>query len=322
MSTNPYISREDALALIVEQRSTEILQMATEQSVAMKTFNKQPVSTSQAKLSLLESFPSAKWLVATPPADVDLAKKPTTEMSWSTVDMYIEEAATIAVFPENVLADSTVNLLNEVKTRCSEAIAVLIDKTCFFGASTTGDPIPATFPVGGLVGRAVAANHSYAWGTTDADEDLAAAWSETMALVEADGYDVTQAYSDRGIRPYFRNLRDKNGSLLYATSFQNAVAVDSVYGVPVNYVTSGIWDRSKALAVMGDAQYAVLGIRSQLESKMLDQATIGDVNLAEQDAIALRMKIRLGFVILAPKGLGQTATPFPFAVLGPKAVTP
>lgn len=315
----PYVSREDALALIVEQRSTEILQMATEQSVAMQTFKKQPVTTSQMKISLLDSFPTAKWLVATPPADVDIAKKPTTTMAWDTQDMFIEEAATVAVFPENVLADAEVNLLAEVKARCSEAIAVLIDKTCLFGASTTGDPIPTTFPVGGLVGRAIAANHDYQWGTTDADEDLAAAWSEAMALVEADGYDVTDAYSDRGIRPYFRNLRDKNGSLLYATSFQGPVAVDAVYGVPVHYVTSGIWDKTQAVALMGDAKYAVLGIRSQLESKMLTEATVGDINLAEQDAIGLRMKIRLGFVILTPKGLGQTATPFPFSVITPKA---
>lgn len=317
-----YVSREDALATIVEQRSPEILQMAVQQSAAMQTFNKRPVASSQAKLSMLDSFPSAKWLVATPPADVDIAKKPTTEMSWKTVDMYIEEAATIAVFPENVLDDSEVNLLSEVQTRCAEQIAVLIDDTTFFGASPTGDPIPATFPVGGIVGQAIANNHDYTWGTTDPEEDLAAAWSETMALVEADGYDVSQAYSDRGIRPYFRNLRDKNGTLLYATSLQGSVAVDSVYGVPVNYVTSGIWDRTKAVAVMGDAQWAVLGIRQQLTAKKLDQATVGDINLAEQDAIGLRMKIRLGFVILAPKGLGQSATPFPFAVLAPKAVTP
>lgn len=314
----PYISRADALALVVEERSTEIIQMATQQSVAMQTFNKKQVSSNQAKVALADTFPTAKWLTVTPPADVDLATKPTTEMSWTTQEMFIEEAATIAVFPENVLADSEVNLLSEVKTRCAEAIAMLIDQTCMFGTAPTGDPVPPTFPVGGLVGRAIAANHQYVWGTASATEDLAAAWSATMALVEADGYDVNQSYADRSVRPYFRNLRDNNGNLLYATSLQAGVTADAVWGVPINYVTSGIWDKTKALAIMGDPQYAILGIRSQLESKMLDQATVGDVNLAEQDAIALRMKIRLGFMILAPKGLGQSATPFPFAVLGPK----
>lgn len=315
----PYISREDALALVVEQRSTEIIQMATEKSVAMQTFNKQPVSSSQWKLSQVETLPTAKWLVATPPADVDVAKKPTTEMSWSTIDGYIEEAATIAVFPENVLADSERNLLAEVKARCSEAIAVLIDKTVLFGASPDGSPVPASFPVGGVVGQAKAKGHEYVWGTDDPNEDLASAWSATMALVEDDNYDVNQAYSDKGIRPYFRNLRTGNGELLYGSTIRDSVAVDSVYGVPVNYVTKHVWDRTEALAVMGDPEYAILGIRSQLEAKMLSEATVGDINLAEQDAIALRMKIRLGFLILAPKGLGQTANPFPFAVLAPKA---
>jgi HK97 family phage major capsid protein len=313
-----YISRGDAVPFIVEQRSPEILQMAAHSSTAMNTFNKRPVASSQAKLSMLDSFPNAKWLTATPPADVDIAVKPTTEMAWKTVDMYIEEAATIVLIPENVLDDSEVNLWAEVKTRCAEAIARLIDQTCFFGTAPDASAVPSTFPAGGIVGRAIANNHRYVWGTNDADEDLAEAWNQTMALVEADGFDVSAGYSDRGIRPYFRGLRDKNGSLLYASTMVGNAPVESVYGVPVNYVVSGIWDKTKAVSVLGDPSWAVLGIRQQLTSKTLDQATVDGVNLAEQDMLGLRLKIRLGFIVLAPKGLGQTATPYPFAVLAPK----
>lgn len=318
----PYISREDALALIVEQRSPEILQQATMQSVAMNTFNKRNVGAAVNKIRMLDTFPSAQWLTATPPADVDIVKKPTTTMSWTEREIYIEEAATIAIFPENVLDDAEVNLMAEVQARAAEQIAVLIDDTVFFGKSPNGTPIPGTFPVGGIVGEAIAKNHDYVWGTNDPDEDLAEAWNQAMALVEADGFDVNNAYSDRGVRPYFRGLRDKNGTLLYASSLAGSATVDSVYGVPVNYVTAGIWDKAAAVAVMGDANYAVLAIRQQLTAKKLDQATVGDINLAEQDSLALRLKIRLGFAVLAPKGLGQSATPYPFAVVAPKAVTP
>ncbi|RPH63934.1 MAG: phage major capsid protein [Myxococcaceae bacterium] len=314
-----YIGRGEAVPFIVEQRSPEILQQAAQTSVAMNTFNKRPVASSQAKLSMLDTFPSAKWLTATPPADVDIAVKPTTEMAWKTVDMYIEEAATIVLIPENVLDDSEVNLWAEVKNRCAEAIARLIDQTTFFGSSPDGSAVPTTFPAGGIVGQAKTANHAYKWGTNSGTEDLAEAWNQTMSLVEADGYDVSASYADRGIRPYFRGMRDGNGSLLYASTMVGAVPVDSVYGVGVNYVTSGVWDKSKAVAVMGDPQWAVLGIRQQLTSKNLDQATIDGVNLAEQDMLGLRLKIRLGFIVLAPKGQGQTATPYPFAVLEPKA---
>jgi hypothetical protein len=63
----------------------------------------------------------------------------------------------------------------------------------------------------------------------------------------------------------------------------------------------------------------VIVMRQQLTAKQLDQATLtGLGNLAEKDMLALRVKTRLGFGVLAPKGLGQSATPYPFAVLAPK----
>jgi len=317
-----YISREDALAFIVAERSPQILQMAAGSSVAMNTFNKRPVATNQLIMSMLDTFPTAKWLTATPPADPDIVVKPTTEMAWKTVNMYIEEAATIVLIPENVIADTQgVNLWTEVQTRAAEAIARLIDQTCFFGTAPDGSTVPGTFPTGGIVGQAEANDHVYAWGTGNASEDLAEAWNQTMALVEADGFDVNQSYSDRGIRPYFRGLRSGTGELLYASSLQGSTTVDSVYGVPVNYVTSGVWDKNKAVAVMGDANWAVLGIRQSLEAKKLDQATVNGVSLAEQDMLGLRLKVRLGFIVLAPKGQGQSATPYPFAVLAPKGST-
>lgn len=313
----PYVSREDAVPFIVEQRSPEIIQAAVEQSVAMNTFTQRQVGTSVLKLSLLETFPSAQWLTATPPADVDIAVKPVTEMSWVPKDVYIEEAATIVVIPENVLDDAEVNLWTEVRARAAEAVARLIDQTVFFGTAPIG-AVPATFPAGGIVGQAIAAGHQYVWGTNDTDEDLAEAWNQTMALVEADGYDVNQAYADRSIRAKLRGLRDGNGTPLYVTNLAGGGPTDAVYGVPINYSTNGIWDKTKALAVMGDAQYAVLAIRQTLTAKMLDQAIVGDINLPQQDALALRLKIRLGFVVLAPKGLGQSGTPYPFSVLAPK----
>jgi HK97 family phage major capsid protein len=317
--TTPYIGRDDALAFIVEQRSPEIIQMATQQSVAMQTFRQIPIGTSTLRLSLANTFPNAQWLVATPPADVDIAEKPVTEMSWSTQDVLIEEAATVVVIPENVLDDAEINLWNEVQTKAAEAVACLIDQAVFFGTAPAPSPFPPSFPVGGIVGQAVAKNHDYVWGTNDAAEDLAEAWNQTMTLVEEDGYDVNQSYAARGLRGSLRGLRDANGTPLYVTNLAGGGPTDSMYGVPINYVTNGTWDPTKALAVMGDPQKAVIALRQRLTAKRLDQAVVGDINLPMQDALGLRLKIRLGFTVLAPKGRGQSATPFPFAVLAPKA---
>jgi HK97 family phage major capsid protein len=320
-----YLSRADALTFIIEQRSPEIIQQATVKSMALSTFRTIPVSSSTLRLSMVDAFPQAQWLMPAmdqlPDRDVDVAVKPQTRMSWTQGDILVEEAAAIAIIPENVLDDASgeVDLMAQVEERVAEAIAVLIDQTFFFGTAPVGG-VPTSFPVGGLVGRAIAHDHDYVWGTTDPDEDIAEAWSQTMELVEQDNFDVSDSYAARAIRGQLRTMRDKNGNPLYVTNLAGGGPTDAMYGVPMHYMTNGTWDKTKALALMGDPEFAVIAMRQRLTAKPLDQATLtGFGNLAEKDSIALRVKTRLGFGILIPKGLGQSADPFAFAVLAPKA---
>ena len=189
----PYISRDDALALSLSSVPRRSSRWRPSSRVAMQTFKK------QADHHLAGEDQPAGQLPDREVAGSDgtgrcghRAEAHHRRWRGKPSDMFIEEAATIAVFPENVLADSEVNLLDEVKARCSEAIAVLIDKTCLFGCVHHGRPDPVDLP-GRWSGRPGDRGQSrLQWGTTDPDEDLAAAWSEAMALVEADGYDVTE----------------------------------------------------------------------------------------------------------------------------------
>lgn len=319
-----YVSRGDALTFIIEQRSPEIIQQAAHQSVALSTFRTIPVSSNTLRVSMVDAFPQAQWLVATPPDDVDIAIKPQTTMRWKQGDILVEEAAAIVIIPENVIDDSSgeIDLMAQVEERVAESVAMLIDQTFFFGTAPLG-PVPASFPVGGLHGRAVAHGHEYVWGTDDPDEDIAVAWSNTMELVEDDNFNVGQSYAARSIRGHLRTMRDANGNPLYVTNLAGGGPTDAMYGVPIHYMTNGTWDKTKSLAIMGDPQYAVIAMRQRLTAKPLDQATLtGFGNLAERDSVALRVKTRLGFGILVPEGLGQSADPFPFATLAPKVVTP
>ena len=310
-----YVSRTDALNLIVEQNSNSILQGAAKTSVAMATFRTVNMGTSILNMPLLETFPQAQWLTATPPADVDIVAKPTTNMTWGVKQLFAEEAATIVPIPENVLDDASFNLWSEVETRVAESIARLIDQTVFFGTAPAGN-IPASFPVGGLVGEATAAGHI----VTPVDNlELLDDFSAAMEMVEADGYDVNTAYSGTGMRAPLRTLKDGDGRYVYTTDVREGTPVNSIFGVPLYWVSNGSWDATEAQAIVGDRNMAVLGIRQRLTAKRLSEATINGFNLAEQDMLALRVKIRLGFAVLVPKALGQSADPYPFAVLGPKA---
>jgi HK97 family phage major capsid protein len=241
-------------------------------------------------------------------------------MSWTTQDLAIEEAATIVIVPENVIDDSEINLWAEIEARCAEAIARLIDATCFFGVAPGGGLIPASFPVGGIYGRAVGALNEVQAGT---GIDLAADINDTLGMVEADGFDASRAYSGTGVRANLRGLRDANGQPIYAAGLAGGTTANTIYGVPISYLTGqGVWDPTKSTMIVGDPNMAVIGMRQALTAKQLDQATVGDVNLAEQDALALRVKMRMGFTILAPKVPGGTGNEFPFATLTPAVAGP
>jgi hypothetical protein len=65
----------------------------------------------------------------------------------------------------------------------------------------------------------------------------------------------------------------------------------------------------------------LIGLRQDITYKMLDQAVITDdtgaviINLPQQDAQAMRVTARFGFVVAQPKTHAGAATPYPFGVL-------
>lgn len=306
-----YITRTDALALIAEERSTEILAKAAVRSVALSTFSTRNIGTQVWEYPVLETLPTAQWL-----ADSDAGVKPTTTMSWNKKQVQVAEIASIAVIPENVLDDSQVNLESEIEDRISEAIGVAIDQAFFFGNVSAGT-LPSVLPTDGIVGLATAAGHTVA-GTDNFDVDFEAA----MAQVEADGYAPDHAWAGAGVRSQLRTMRDGNGVPIYSPSVRAGSEPDTLWGVPISFVTNGAWDNTAATAIVGDSSHAVVLVRQDITAKRLEEATVGGINLAEQDMIGIRVKARYGFTVTAPVGLGQSGTPFPFSVVLPAVVGP
>lgn len=80
---------------------------------------------------------------------------------------------------------------------------------------------------------------------------------------------------------------------------------------------------------MGDMSQAVYSIRQDLTVKLLDQAVIQDpegnivYNLAQQDMVALRFVMRLGWELPNPINAlsPNEETRFPFAVYVPEGTT-
>lgn len=314
------ISRADALALISEQDMGELWQDTAKQSLAMQTFRHVQMTKKQAKVPVLDALPAAPsggaWI------DGDTGRKPTLDMGWANKFLEAEEIAGIVPIPENVLDDTDMDIWAEVRPRIAEYVGYYLDLAVLLGIGA-----PASFPASLYEGALNAGNvldlsNFLGLGTQAQGYDLAGAFSETIGLVEDDGFNANTIWTKRAIKRRMQNLRDGNGDPIYATQFKSGESMASIWGVDTVFADNNSLGAAAELhAIVGDRSRAILGIRQDIEFKFLDQATLTDgqgkvlMSLAEQDMIALRFKMRAGFQVADPMTWEGGQGAYPFAAL-------
>lgn len=300
------ISRADALALLAEQEIKEIIKPGVAGSAALDSFRTIPMSKGTARMPVLSALPTAGWVSesATAPAGV----KPTTKVEWENKELIAEELAVIVPVHENLLDDTDYDIWGEVSPLVRAEFGRLLDLAVFFG---TGKPATWTDPA--LVPGAIAAGNVVEAGT---GRDLAEDFNQAFGLVEDDEFDVNAAFTGRFLRTSLRGLRDDTGQPIYLDALRSDGGTASIYGQDLHYVGNRAWNREAATALVGDASKAVLGIRQDVQVKLLTEATVGGINLAERDMVALRFKFRVAFAT-AFSTAGGGATDYPFAVITP-----
>ena len=97
-------------------------------------------------------------------------------------------------------------------------------------------------------------------------------------------------------------------------------------GMEMSFPMNGSWDADEALMIVGDFRQLVYSIRQDVTYKILTEATIVDptsrevvYSLAQQDMVALRAVMRLGWEIPNPISSYRATlgTYSPFAVYLP-----
>ena len=298
-----YISRNDAEALIPQVVIDEIMQGVVRESKAMQMFRRLPNGTTgQTQLRILDSLPLAYWQTS------ETALKNTTSMAWDKKFIKFEELAVIVPIAEATLADADYDIWAEVKPRLIEAFAKKFDQAVFTGAGK-----PAGFRADILTSvRTAGANI-----TQGANQTLYSAINDAMVKVEESGYNVTGVIGGVDLKGKFRMMVDTTGQPIKGSE------IDSL---PKAYIDNGAWDKTKAQLIVGDFTQAVYSIRQDITFKILDQAVIQDpsdnsiiYNLAQQDMVAIRAVMRIGYEIPNPvNALGDdTNTRFPFALIEP-----
>ncbi len=296
------ITRSDADALIETQVANELFEGTIRKSKALQLFRRLPNATSdKTKLRILDSLPVAYFVDET----TDNGRKNISKLAWDKKFINIAELAVIVPIKENVLNDSSIDIWAEVKPRIEEAFAKKIDNAMFFGVDKPTDwrkgLVPSVIEVGKEVDET---GHLYS--------DI----NDVMTEVEESGYEVNGLIGGVGLKGKFRMMTDTTGQPLNTTE---------IGSVRREFMDNGVWDKTASTLIAGDFSQAVYQIRQDITYKVLDQAVIQDpsdgtimYNLAQEDMVALRVVMRLGWEIPNPVNAeDESDTRFPFASLKP-----
>lgn len=328
----PTIDRSGASSLIPEDYARGIIKNVTQQSAAMSLFSRRRMTRKQTRMTVLATKPIAGFVTG---PDTDVGLKPTTSLSWANVYLNAEPIAVIVVMPEDVIDDMDGDPWGQIKPELEEAIATTIDAAVFFGTGA-----PSTWPTA-IVTAAVAAGNTVNAGT---GVDIAADLNTAMGFVEADGFVPDGWFFNLSEMATLRGLRDANRQFLFAAAGPSNNGLQTagpespmrradagyqgtIYNLPSYTSALGLagFAGTTGLAryVTGDYDQGMVGVRSDITYKMLTETTLLNpdgsvmINLAQQDAVALRAVMRVGFQVPnPPTRMNQNnATRYPFAVV-------
>lgn len=311
MPTNNLITRTNAGALIPEDAAREIIKLATEESVLLRLGKKRPnMSRKQQRLPILGSKPTAYFV------NGDTGLKQTTDVDWDSIFLNAEPLAVIVPIPEEVIDDTDYDLVAELMPEIVEAFGIAIDAAMIAGTNK-----PSSWPTAILPGI-TAASHEVS-STGDEYKDIMGVGG-VIGKVESDGFMVNGHVSVPGYKARLRDVRTDGGYPIFREGMTGGTTY-SLDGQPMYFVPPDVLDPTDALDVAGDWNYLQYAIRQDMRAKIADQAIITDgagninLNLFQQDSLALRVTMRIAFVVPNPPSRynPDANTRYPFAALVP-----
>lgn len=295
------ITKRNAEALFDVDEVSDIIQGVIKESAVLKMFTQLPNMTSGAmRMRVLDGLPMAYWVGST-----NNGRKNLTEMAWANKYIVPEELAVIVPIKEDVLDDASIDIWAQVKPRLVEAIGKKIDQAILVGVDK-----PAGFRADLLTSILNAGAY-----VTQGSGTLYSAINDAMVKVEESGYNPTGIIGGVDVKGKFRMMLDTSGQPIKGTEIDE---------LPKAYIDNGAWDKTKAQMIVGDFTQAVYSIRQDITYKLLTEAVIQDpsdgtikYNLAQEDMVALRVVMRLGWEIPNPINALQPdeSVRFPFAAI-------
>jgi len=319
---NSLTDRDDAGALIPEDAAQAIVLGLRDNFWLFQLASRLPnLSRAQRRIPVADALAYAYFV------DGDTGLKQTTELSWDNKYIDAEELAVIVPIPQAVLDDADYDIWAQVQPAVEAAFSKAITQAVLYG---TKIPTSWTTNLGaaGLVAFATAASATASIAGFDdiygaiLGESTDGAGDGLLMVLEADGFMATGHVADVTMRGRLRNCRDSNGLPIFTATPQEATNYE-LDGAPCHFPLDGSIDASEALLISGDWSKLVYAIREDMTYDISTEAPITDnagnivYNLWQQDMIALRARMRLGFALPNPiSQMEETeADRSPFAIL-------
>ncbi|MDR2426485.1 MAG: phage major capsid protein [Endomicrobium sp.] len=311
------ITRED-IALLEKVILPGILSGVPKASVVLSMMTRLPnMTTGQEVMRVDDVLPQAYWV------NGDTGTKQTTMAAWDKVLIKAEEVAVIVPISEAVLADADYDILGAIQPKIEEAFGRVIDEAIIFGKNK-----PAGFRNDIITSARNAGNNVQIPASNPNMYDLLLEKGGVISKVEEAGYMPNGVVAGLTMRANLRGIKDSNGQPIFNKNGMQERTQYALDGLPMFFPENGGFDSSITPLIVGDWKQAVYSIRQDITIKLLTEGVITDpndsnkilYNLAQQDMVALRVVLRMGWALPNPAtALDPDRTNFPFAYLEAKS---
>jgi HK97 family phage major capsid protein len=309
-------------ALVPEPLAASIIQELPRQSAALSLMNRTTLSSKTQRMPVLDVLPMAYFVSG------DTGMKQTSLQAWKGVNLVVEEVATIVPVPEAYLDDADVPIWDQVQPRMVEAVGSLIDGAVFWGVGK-----PATWGTDIYTAAQAAGNvveDGYTDTGTTAADDFGQSVTALGDLMSQTGYNVNGFAGRPGLNWKLMGLRSSGSGvpIFYPgqpMSDGSGLSNPTLYGYPAPMIENGSWDATKAQLLAGDWSKAIIGMRQDMTFKLFTEGVISDdngnviLNLMQQDAVAMRLVMRLAYATVNPVTIMQRnkaiTSRFPFGAV-------
>lgn len=256
------------------QISAEIIKKTQDASAVMQLARKIPLPGTGVAVPVITSDPTAEWVAET-------AKKPVSNSEITSKLLQPYKIAVIETVSNELIRDAA-GLYDELVSRLPASLAVVFDNTIIGGTAAPGNNFD-TFA------SCTAQNMSSdAYGAlVAADLDIATHGGILNGFaISPQAKSVLLSAVDGNQRPLFINSVAEGAIPMILGS--RTVQSKALYKAG----TSGADD---TVGVAGDWTQAVYGTVEGVQIKISEEATVGNINLFEQNMVAIRAEIEVGF---------------------------